>query len=124
MIFEVYVYSTKNGVSEINEWLEELGERDDQRSKALIKKIRFQVDLLRKRGFLLNEPYSKKLENNLFELRPVPERIIYGAFDGNCFVLLHHFRKKTNKTPKQEITKAKKELADWLERNGNNEKSN
>ena len=32
------------------------------------------------------------------------------------YVLLHHFIKKTQKTPSKEIEKAKRELADLLER--------
>jgi len=31
---------------------------------------------------------------------------------------LHHFTKKTNKTPPGEIEQAKRNLADYLERNG------
>ncbi|WP_334292447.1 type II toxin-antitoxin system RelE/ParE family toxin [Pseudobutyrivibrio xylanivorans] len=33
------------------------------------------------------------------------------------FILLHQFPKKTQKTPKREIEQAKRELADYLERN-------
>lgn len=33
-------------------------------------------------------------------------------------VLLHHFRKKTQKTPKNEILKAKSERADYILRKG------
>ena len=36
----------------------------------------------------------------------------------NTFVLLHVFRKKTQKTPKKEIEKAKVEREDYLKRRG------
>jgi len=36
-------------------------------------------------------------------------------------VLLHHFTKKTQKTPPEEIEKAKRELADWKEGSKDNE---
>ncbi|MBR1629751.1 MAG: type II toxin-antitoxin system RelE/ParE family toxin [Lachnospiraceae bacterium] len=43
----------------------------------------------------------------------------YRAENGDCdFVLLHHFRKKTQKTPKREIEKAKTERDDWVSRKG------
>ena len=44
--------------------------------------------------------------------------IFYENFynDNDCFVLLHSFRKKTQKTPRQEITKAKAERDDYLSR--------
>lgn len=35
----------------------------------------------------------------------------------DTFVLLHHFRKKTQKTPRREIEKAKAERDDWVARN-------
>ena len=40
--------------------------------------------------------------------------------DGS-FVLLHHFVKKTQKTPRREIEKAKRELKDLKERGLSNE---
>ena len=39
-------------------------------------------------------------------------------FKDDTFVLLHHFRKKTQKTPKREINKAKSERDDWVSRKG------
>jgi len=43
------------------------------------------------------------------------------GYDGNEFILLHHFIKKTQKTPKAEIEQAKRNMRDFLERSGNNE---
>ena len=40
-----------------------------------------------------------------------------GWVDG-AFVLLHSFVKKSQKTPKREIEQAKRELADFKEREG------
>ena len=41
---------------------------------------------------------------------------LYFFFKNNTFILLHHFRKKTQKTPRSEIEKAKTERADFLSR--------
>jgi len=38
-------------------------------------------------------------------------------YKGKFYILLHHFTKKTNKTPPQEIKQAKRNLADYIERN-------
>ena len=43
---------------------------------------------------------------------------MYFYFENNNFVLLHMFRKKTQKTPKSEIDRAIKEKNDYKERNG------
>lgn len=49
------------------------------------------------------------------------DRILFVAWHDNTFVLLHHFMKKTQKTPIREIEKAKRELADFKERGIDNE---
>lgn len=62
------------------------------------------------------EPYIKHLEADIWELRPIRDRILFVAWKGNSFVLLHHFVKKTQKTPRREIEKAKRELDDLRKR--------
>ena len=39
----------------------------------------------------------------------------------NKYILLHHFIKKTQKTPRREIKKKKKEMKDYIEREDKNE---
>ena len=63
------------------------------------------------------EPYMKHLEDEIWELRPLRDRIfICSVALMVVFVLLHHFVKKTQKTPRREIEKAKRELKDLKER--------
>ena len=45
--------------------------------------------------------------------------IVQEQENGDCFVLLHCFIKKTNKTPHSEIEKAKKEFEDFKRRSVN-----
>ncbi|WP_353477518.1 type II toxin-antitoxin system RelE/ParE family toxin [Clostridium sp. MD294] len=47
--------------------------------------------------------------------------MLFAAWDGKSFVLLHHFVKKTQKTPKREIEQAKRNLTDYRERSKENE---
>lgn len=58
------------------------------------------------------------LKGDIWELRPLDNRIMYAYWKDNTFVLLHYFNKKTQKTPKSEIQIAKNNLKDFLERNG------
>ena len=44
------------------------------------------------------------------------------AWDGESFVLLHQFMKKTQKTPREEIQKAKRNLSEYRERRIHHEK--
>ena len=57
----------------------------------------------------------KHLEGEIWELRPLRDRILFVAWLDGSFVLLHHFVKKTQKTPRREIDKAKRELKDLKE---------
>ena len=41
---------------------------------------------------------------------------MFAHYENGVFVLLHHFLKKTQKTPKREIDKAKRELEDFKRR--------
>ena len=65
--------------------------------------------------------YVKHLDGDIWELRPIRDRILFAAWDGNKFILLHHFIKKTQKTPKRKIDQAKHNLADYMERSKQDE---
>ena len=86
-----------------------------------MKKIDLYIDLLSEYGLTLSEPYIKKIENEIWELRPLRDRILFASWCNNKFVLLSVFMKKTQKTPKREIEKAKKLLEDYKKRRGENE---
>ncbi len=64
----------------------------------------------------IGEPYIKHIEGEIWELRPLRDRIFFVAWVNNSFVLLHHFMKKTQKTPSKKIEKANRELNDLKER--------
>lgn len=79
--------------------------------ESTISKVFQMIDLLKKFGNELRMPHSKKISKDLFELRIRGKqeiRIFYTFKKGA--VLLHGFIKKDFKTPKKEITLAKKRL--------------
>ena len=65
--------------------------------------------------------YAKHLDGDIWELRPINDRILFAGWVDGAFVLLHSFIKKTQRTPKKEIEQAKRELADFKEREEKNE---
>ena len=78
-----------------------------------IKKIEHYINLLDiyKDKILNNKEHSKRLVYDLCELRPFPNRILYFYCRfNNKYVILHIFKKKTNKTPIEEIDKAIDEI--------------
>ena len=46
------------------------------------------------------------------------EKVMFNIDKDDTYVLLHQFRKKTQKTPRREIDKAKAERDDWIARKG------
>ena len=115
-MYDVRFYVDKRGREPVAEYMKDLAKRKDKDSKIRLKKIRECLQALQEKGTFAGEPYMKHIEGEIWELRPASDRIFFAAWIGNCFVLLHYFVKKTQKTPRQEIEKAKRELEDLRER--------
>jgi phage-related protein len=96
--------------------LQELCRRKDKDSRIKANKINDYIEMLSQYGTKAGEPYIKHLEGEIWELRPLRDRIFFVAWHEDSYVLLHQFMKKTQKTPTREIDKAKRELADLIER--------
>lgn len=71
---------------------------------------------------MLREPYSEYLTDGIFELREKFSsnivRVLYFFYYDGKIILTHGFTKKTQKTPRREIDKAKKYKQNYIERNG------
>ncbi len=115
-MYKIYVYKDANGNEPIVDYLKELSSKGDKNSRLNLKKIQDYINILQQYGKTAGEPYMKHLEGEIWELRPLRNRIFFVAWDGNRFILLHHFIKKTQKTPKREIEQAKREYKDLIER--------
>jgi len=117
-MFEVEFYETVNGKSDVWDFLEMLRLKAANNKDARIqhKQISFYIQLLKDNGTNLPENVTKYLGNNLWELRPGFNRVLYFFYEKNTFVLLHHFRKRSQKTPRHELEKAKFEIKDYLAR--------
>jgi len=120
-VFEVFFYKDKNGRRPVLEYMQELARKGDKDSRVKANKIRDYVKYLREAGPRAKEPYAKHLDGDIWELRPIRDRILYAAWDGQSFILLHHFQKETQKTPRREIEQAKRNLANYKERSEDNE---
>lgn len=121
-MYQVYFYKDKNGKSPVQEYIQELASRQDKDSRIKLNKIRDYIKMLSTMGTRAGKPYIEHLEGDIWELRPLKDRILFAAWDGEGFVLLHHFVKKTRKTPPGEIIHAKQNLTDYCKRSDGNEK--
>lgn len=120
-MYIIEMYSDKNGNSEIIEYVKELNKNNSKDNRIKLQKINMYIELLSKYGLKLSEPYMKKLEGEIWELRPLRDRILFASWYNNKFILLSVFRKQTEKTPKAEIEKAKRLLEDYKKRSDKNE---
>lgn len=118
-MYEVEFYYDRHGKSEIVDYLDELQlkSKTSKTDRINREKILTYIGALERFGTRIGKPYVKHIEDEIWELRPLGNRIFFFHWKDNKFVLLHHFIKKTQKTPPKEISKAKRNLQDFLERN-------
>lgn len=92
---------------EFDNFLDSLLPKEKAKLMALIERIE-------QYGFEVSQKmkWTKKLEDNLYEIRSEfggnHSRGIYFHYQNGVFIITNGFRKKTNKTPQREISKAKK----------------
>jgi len=115
-MYDVEIYETENGKSEVKEYIKELQKETNKDKKIKFQKIIAYIRMLQERGLSLGEPYIKHLDEEIWELRPLRNRILFASCIDNKFVLLTIFMKQTQKTPKKEIEKARRYLEDYIKR--------
>ena len=122
-MYRIIFYESASGVREVEDYILDLKKKADKRNKdARIRfnKIAAYIDVLEEIGTWMGEPFTKHLSEDIWELRPLNDRILYSFFDGDSFILLSSFKKTTRKTPTREIDKAKRRLKEYKERKGEN----
>jgi phage-related protein len=113
-MFEIVFYTTDSGREPVREFLVSLRRKKDKRTIIERDKISKYLQRLIEHGTRAGEPYIKKLDGEIWELRPLKNRILFFCWTGTEFVLLHHFIKKTQKTPLNEIEQAKRNMKKFI----------
>jgi phage-related protein len=116
MNYEVIFYEDDRGRSPVKDLLDELDAkaRSNKQAKQLLSKFALYIEILEQSGTRSGLPYTKHIGNGIWELRPKDHRVFFFGWEGNKIVLLHAFRKDTQKTPQKEIDRAEREMNDWL----------
>ena len=113
--FEVIFYEKENGDCPVEEFITNL----DAKMRAKMVGL---LELLEEKGNQLREPYSKPIDDGIFEIRCKVgnnhARILYFFYYEGKIILTNGFVKKTQKTPPEEIKLAKERRADFKERMG------
>ncbi len=115
-MYKIELYTTPSGNCPIEKYLKKL------KNEKEISQIKLKVSLLAEYGMRVNEISKgtiKQIDGDLWELRPDAHRVFFFQANENAFILLHAFRKQTNKTPRKEKEKAFSEMKDHKGRLGN-----
>lgn len=113
---DIIFYADRQGREPVVEYMKELADTGGKDARIKLNKIRDYIRALSSTGTQLPETYVKHLSGAIWELRPIRDRILFAAWVDGSFVLLHVFIKKTQKTPRAEIERAKRELDDFKAR--------
>ena len=113
MKFEVQFYEKENGERPAEEFMLSVDDKMRAKLSGLVK-------VLAEKGNNLREPYSKYLEDGIFELRGMVgnniSRVLYFFYYEGKIILTNGFIKKTQKTPRKQIKLAKERRKDYIER--------
>ena len=103
--FPVSFFRLDSGREPVREWLKSLGKEDRRTIGQDVKTLQF--------GWPIGMPLARKLAPDLWEVRsslgPRIARIFFTVLDERI-ILLHGFVKKTQKTPQQDLSLAKRRL--------------
>lgn len=122
-MYKIRFYRKKDGEEPVAEFMKKLASQKGKDSRIQLGKIRDYIKVLQEHGTRAGEPFVKKVDDkeNIWELRPLGNRIFFVAWIENTFVLLHVFQKQTQKTPQRQIDQARREVKDLKERGFDNE---
>ena len=119
-MYEVIFYEDANGNKPVAEFINDLRNKSSTNKDARInfKKVVAYIDLLEEHGSIIGMPVVKHLDGDIWELRPIKNRILYAYYKDNKYILLHHFKKASRKLPPWELEQAKRNLEDYIKREG------
>lgn len=101
-------YQNHRGQSPVLDFINNLPAGDRARIDLVIR-------LLKEFGTELGMPHARPLRDGIWELRPGGIRLLYCTYINRQFIILHGFRKTTNRTPDREIETAVRRMNEILE---------
>lgn len=111
--FKVLMFRKGNGEVPVKDFINNLDVK-------MQTKVMGTLSVLQEYGNELREPYSKHLEDGIFEIRTKVgsdiTRVLYFFYYERKIIITNGFVKKTRKTPKEEIEKAKQYRNEYIER--------
>ncbi len=98
-MWQIHFYEDRRGKSPVLEFINSLSPKDRAKVNNIFR-------LLEEFGTNLGMPHARRIEGQLWELRPGDNRLFYFLYLERKFVILQGFRKQSMKTPEKEIATA------------------
>lgn len=124
--YNIEFYEDTNGKQNTTwQLIKELENNSDKHSRNLLNSIYYRLQILKTIGTRDGMPNFRQIKgskNKLWELRIKHttglHRVFICAWNGNTFVILNHFLKKSPKTPPAEIKLAENLMNNWINNHG------
>ena len=116
VMYRILFYKDKKGRQPALDYIRDIAKKKDKDSRINLNMINDYFEALKQNGTRLGMPFVRHLENDLWELRPLGNRIFFVVWIYEIFVLLHGYEKKSNKTPERELKRARQEIKELKER--------
>jgi phage-related protein len=117
-VYKIWFYEDESGYRPVERFIDELdaAASTNKNARVQLEQIIYCLNRLERSGTRSGEKFTKRISGDIWELRPGNSRVLFCGWNGNHFVLLHHFIKTTQKTPLRELAVAEKRMIDWRSR--------
>ena len=109
MSWQTVFFKTSRGDRPVSDYIESL-------DKSTMKKVVRAIDTVSEYGTATPLPFNKRINKDIYEIRTTGKlniRILYTKYQ-DSLVLLHVYKKKTNKLPIKELTTAQTRLKQYI----------
>ena len=84
-MYKIHFYQDRAGNQPVKDYIKELEKGNSKDNRIRLNKIRDYMRILELRGTHAEEPFVKHLEDEIWELRPLRDRILFAAWNGDGF---------------------------------------
>lgn len=116
---EILFYADGRGHQPVYEWLESIKTREP----ATFRKVTQILIMLEENGEYIRSGKSNRKDikrlkgtDDIWQIRIGSNRILYFYYSSDALILTNQFKKKSNQTPKSEITRAETRKTEWINR--------
>lgn len=76
-MYNINFYKDRKGNEPVKDYISSLFEKDNKNDRIKREKILKYIDILEEYGTRVGEPYVKHLEGDIWELRPLRDKILF-----------------------------------------------